>query len=414
MDWLWVLAFALALALAGCGGGGSERLAPVRVGLPQSAASLSDSNVALVEVGPGLLNRANMAFVSITVCVPGSARCVQVDHMLLDTASTGVRIFSSALAGLDLPKQTSSGADTVYQCARFLTTRALGTVHLADVRIGGEQALVLPIQRMDTSYPLAADSPCNGMPLMAPRDDVAHKLQGLGANGILGVGPLATDGEHYFSCERLAPDCALPTLGVDRQVANPVGRFATNNNGMVVQLPRIPAAGANTVQGYLVFGVNTQSNNQWGAAKVVAMNANGPYFTTTYQGRSFAKSLMDSGSNSVLFDDAALAGCPVHTEFYCPPSTVLLTAGIATVDGLAQTIAYSVANTDALFVDAVFSGNYAFDNLAAPLSQPPRSDNPGPYFVWGLPFFFGRSVYTVMEGAPAGNGLRGPLHAFSE
>jgi hypothetical protein len=35
---------------------------------------------------------------------------------------------------------------------------------------------------------------------------------------------------------------------------------------------------------------------------------------------------------------------------------------------------------------------------------------------WGLPFFFGRTVYTVIEGQPLGqesNVLKGPFHAFS-
>jgi hypothetical protein len=59
-----------------------------------------------------------------------------------------------------------------------------------------------------------------------------------------------------------------------------------------------------------------------------------------------------------------------------------------------QTINFSIANADSLFSNR---GDFVFENLGGP--------NPGT-FDWGLPFFFGRSVFTAIEArsTPAGTG----------
>jgi hypothetical protein len=50
------------------------------------------------------------------------------------------------------------------------------------------------------------------------------------------------------------------------------------------------------------------------------------------------------------------------------------------------------------------SNNTAFSNLAGPSIGPTNFD-------WGLPFFFGRSVYTAIEGRSTSAGF-GPYVAF--
>jgi hypothetical protein len=61
---------------------------------------------------------------------------------------------------------------------------------------------------------------------------------------------------------------------------------------------------------------------------------------------------------------------------------------------------FSIANADQLFK----ASNYAFNNMGGTL------DNSS--FDWGLPFFFGRSVYTVIEGTTVGT-VNGPFYAFT-
>jgi hypothetical protein len=47
-----------------------------------------------------------------------------------------------------------------------------------------------------------------------------------------------------------------------------------------------------------------------------------------------------------------------------------------------------------------FPSDAAFGGLAGPASTPPAPA----YFDWGLPFFYGRNVYTAIEGATAPGG----------
>ena len=63
---------------------------------------------------------------------------------------------------------------------------------------------------------------------------------------------------------------------------------------------------------------------------------------------------------------------------------------------------FSVANADQLLNNNPTF--FAFNNVAGPNGDPTS-------FAWGMPFFFGRTVYTAIEGrsTPAG---QGPFFAF--
>ena len=65
-------------------------------------------------------------------------------------------------------------------------------------------------------------------------------------------------------------------------------------------------------------------------------------------------------------------------------------------------VAGNVANAQTLF-SSNGGNNKAFDNLAG--------TNAPPSFDWGLPFFFGRRVFTAIDGqsTPAG---KGPYFAY--
>jgi hypothetical protein len=238
------------------------------------------------------------------------------------------------------------------------------------------------------------------------------QTQALSANGILGVGLFAHDGQTYFDCATPSSAC-VAAASPSQQVQNPVVLFGihssngvANNNGVVVQLPSVPASGAPSAQGFLIFGVGTQSNNQLGTAHVVPVNSMG-HFTTVYRGVSLPHSIMDSGSNGLYFDDPTpqvLSGTcrRASADFYCPAATRNLNADIAIDFGTAS-VAFSIANADSLFADG---NKFVFNNLGGSLNSSS--------FDWGLPFFFGRSVYTVIEqhNVP-GTSLNGPLHAFT-
>lgn len=421
-----LLLVGLALGLLGaCGGGGAggsssggsanvaAALAPgAVVTFPTSAASVADANVAAITVGLGPGANVNIPYVTVRVCAPGSStECRDIDNVLLDTGSTGLRLFADQLPANLLPPHAIGNSRDISECAQFYNTQAWGRVALADVQIGGERTTTaVPVQLMDAHFaPLPTDT-CGSAPLLSTRTNTnagAPPLtRALSANGILGVGLFAHDGQYYFDCATPDSSC-LATASPNQQVQNPVSLFDVNNNGVVVQLPSIPATGAERAQGYLIFGVGTQANNQLGAANVVPVNRVG-HFTTVYRGVSLYHSIMDSGSNGLYFNDPApqvLGGSctSASSDFYCPAAPRDLSASIQLASG-AVDVAFSVASADSLLADR---RNYAFNNLGGPLN--------GSSFDWGLPFFFGRSVYTVIEQRSVpGTSLNGPLHAFTD
>jgi hypothetical protein len=401
----------LLVLLAGCGGAASSSSSPpvTTADFPASLATLTDTNVMPVNIVPSAGGNVNIPYVSVTVCIPGTSTCKTIDNVLLDTGSTGLRLFASQISAapaLKLPPQTIAGSSTITECAQFLNTMAWGSVKLADVVLGSKRAASVPVQLLDTSYPKALNSLCGSSPVLALTTSVADNQQTVHANGILGVSLFSHDGQHYFDCASPSILCqASPTAS--QQVQNPVTLFSTDNNGVVVQLPAVDAAGVGSANGFLIFGVGTQSNNLLGTANVIQVNPSTGYFTTTFKGTALPRSFIDSGSNGLYFNDPDTHS-PLSTQcsststgFYCPATTQNLSASITlSASGSSALVNFSIANADRLFQGS----NFAFNNLGGTLDS--KS------FDWGLPFFFGRSIYTVVEGRSVG-ALKGPFYAFT-
>jgi hypothetical protein len=387
-----------ALVLANCGGGSSQH----------NSVTTSGSNVQPIVVNAGPAgNYANGLFVTITVCVPSSSNCQAIDGVLVDTGSYGLRILSSNGGGklsLPLPPQTDSNGNPIGECGEFISGLTWGRVATADVQISGEKASSVPVQIIDPSF-AAVPSRCQNTGV--PEQDT---LQTLGTNGILGIGPFVQDcGDAcalpgndsgnpglYYSC--VSTSCQVISEPVAQQIANPVALFAKDNNGVIVELPAVSAAAA-SVNGSLVFGIGTQSNNAISGAHVFPLNSNAE-FSTTFHSQSYP-GFIDSGSNGLFFLNSSTSSLPVcsnTSSFYCPTSPANLSATTAS-NGASTTINFTVQNADTLFSNTSAS---VFPGLAGP--------NAGT-FDWGLPFFFGRNVFTAIESrsTPAGSG---PYWAF--
>jgi len=394
-----VLLFAIAalLALSSCGGGGSgSPAADMTAASPVPPPPPESGNVLPITVDRGTNGASvNVPFVSVVVCEPGTDNCRTVDHVLVDTASDGLRLTPSALAGLSLPVVTSAAGAAVGECAQFATGRAWGSVRRADVRLAGERANGAPVQ-------IAADPDAlfAAVPDACSRTGAQISL-GAGSNGILGVGMLTRDCGSacvsstapglYYGC---APaGCTAITLPLASQVVNPVSLFAADNNGIAITLPGVPLGGVPTLSGSLVFGIDTQANNQLGSATVFKVNGAGN-FTTTYKGQTFTSSFIDSGSNAIFFSDASL---PVCSGFYCPATPLTLSAVNTSATGVTGTVDFIVESLPSV-------GSAAAAHLAGDIGLA-RS------FDWGLPFFFGRTVFVAMTGASTSKGA-GPFWAY--
>jgi hypothetical protein len=68
-------------------------------------------------------------------------------------------------------------------------------------------------------------------------------------------------------------------------------------------------------------------------------------------------------------------------------------------DGTRSSFSFTVANAESVFN----SGNNAFSNIGGPIAT---GSSGVASFDWGVPFFYGRNIYTAIDGAktPAGAG----------
>ena len=394
--------------LQGCGGGGGDTAALPAAATPSSnTIAASGANVQPISVNAGLGGNVNLAFTSVTLCAPGSStNCQTIDNIVVDTGSSGLRILSSALSTtLALAQQTDASGNPLVECAHFVDGYTWGPVKLADLKLAGERANSLPVQVIGDPNTPSAPAGCAAT---GPSKNSAADLR---ANGILGLsvfrqdcGSACTQPNNqgiYYSCASSV--CLQTPVALAQQVQNPVSRFAVNNNGHIMQLPSVPAEGAARVSGSLVFGIGTQANNALGAATVIGVDPNSGNFTTFYNGNSFSASFIDSGSNGLFYQDSlpVCASSSVAPGFYCPAATIAGSALVQGINGANAGVNFSIANAAALL--AGNPGFTAFASLGAPFSANG--------FDWGLPFFYGRNVYTAIEGANTPGGP-GPYVAF--
>ena len=130
--------------------------------------------------------------------------------------------------------------------------------------------------------------------------------------------------------------------------------------------------------------------------------------TTTYKGQTLSASFIDSGSNGLYFADSTITTCsdssnPHASDFYCPTSTLSLTATNQGLNGTTNVVSFQIADLDnisasAFAINDVGGGTGGFTSRSA-------------FFDWGLPFFYGRMVYTAIEGKTAGSAT-GPYYAY--
>src|SRR4051794_15358691 len=99
----------LSLLVCACGGGGES--APVSI-----------PNAQTLSVGPGPANNVNLLFTTVEICTPGSASdCQSIDHVLVDTGSSGLRVLSSVVnPALSLRQQTDASGRPLVECGQFV------------------------------------------------------------------------------------------------------------------------------------------------------------------------------------------------------------------------------------------------------------------------------------------------------
>jgi Protein of unknown function (DUF3443) len=399
------------LCIAACGGGSSSLS-----GSGGGSGTASNVQSVSIDSGPSAIANSttpaiNVLYTTVTICAPGSTTsCQTIDHIQVDTGSSGFRILANSGFSLTLPTATDSAGNVLAECVQFVDGSAWGPIRKADIKVAGEVASNVEIQVIgDGAYPTAPGA------CPTPIEDT---VMAFGANGILGVGAFISDcgasctvsspNPIYYTCPT-PTSCAGSTLAETSQVSNPVAAFATDNNGVIIQLPSVAASGAASVSGNLIFGIGTQSNNSLGSATILTVDAGSGSFTTLYKGAPLTASFIDSGSNGYFFPDTIMQ-CTDGTTFYCPTSPLSESGTMQGVNGTSVLVDFTVSSESALLSGSTVIAA-APDLAGSSATSGSGNSNGSNSFDWGLPFHFGRNVYTAIETKNAG-GTMGPYFAF--
>ncbi|WP_198088969.1 DUF3443 family protein [Variovorax sp. E3] len=419
--WMVICAASLATLVVACGGGGGGGggagalpfVLPPSTPAPAPAPAASASNSVPLTVSHGAnTNGVNLPVVSIQLCAPGTGTCQTIDNVLVDTGSTGLRIAAGALNSsllTALPVETIGGA-SLNACEQFLDSYTWGTMRTADVTLGPKSAAAQPLQLLGDAAAGNVPSACSDNGTLPAESTPAQ----LGVNGIVGVSAFVQDcgaacvqkaiAAKYYTCAS-GGACQGTAVPLAMQAQNLVANFAQDNNGVVLSLPAISAAGQGSTVGTLYFGVGTQSNNTMSGATVLKTNPQTLSISVSYKNANFPDSFLDSGSNFFFLNDSTIAQCATngpYRGFYCPASPQDLSASFAAATGPALSQSFSIANAQSLFTSN--PGVVAVNNVAA------TSSNSAIDF--GLPFFYGRLVGVVNEGKSA-LGQQGPFTALA-
>lgn len=403
--------------LSACGGGGTAPTA-------SSSAPQATFNQIPVTVEQFNSNNPypNRPYVTVTVC-DGAGNCQSIDHVLLDTGSTGLRLMPGVL-DLQLPAQDNPTGGVAAECAQFGAGYFWGAQRLATIRMAGDVAT-------DISITVAGDA---SIPAVPPTGCTATGPNVLTLptefKGILGIGQQqrdcgsfcaqSADGQLYFSCTGGASgSCTPSTMPLNQQTANPVSMFATDNNGTVLSFPAAAQPQA-TLTGTLTFGIGTQADNQISGQQVyrpVTDNVFWPSLGANIGGvASFA--FLDSGTNAYLIAQtgtppvlssppylqaiSGLAVCGQPGGPFCPsvPANVQVRLNGLTGDPSSMQNITLADPTMAFQQNQAVIPNLGFQNNFITS-----------YAILGLPFFYGRSVMTAIDGMPTPYGM-GPYWAF--
>ena len=397
---------ALLAMLAGCGGG--------------SASSTSGSSSS-----SGGTTVANSVPITVDSGVAGGGQpntIYTMDHVQVDTGSYGFRVLSEALTVTGLTPATDSAGNNILECTVFADGYSWGPVTTVDLKVAGLTATSVPIQIIGSPSYTTVPSSCSTSQTDGSALTQEDTVSAFGANAILGIGVFVQDCgtycadatqtqvQNYYSCTA-AQACTATTLDLNKQVQNPVPLFSTNNNGIAIQLPALSSPGAATASGTLFFGVATETDNALTANALYAVYGSTSTtgqpgtFITTYAGSS-ETGFIDSGSNGLFFTDGTIPTCVQYAGFFCPSGSDNLSATIQGVNTGANsvTVNFTIDNAATLFGYNYF----ALPTLGGSAGGTSLSGS----FDWGVPFFYGRTVFYAIENATVSGSSTGPWVGF--
>ena len=337
----------------------------------------------------------NALCTSITLCQPGTQICQEIDGILVDSGSVGLRIFDTVLQ-FPLPLLSiQSDTDRVAVLAEnapFRAERAWGPIALATVRFSERKIdqTTLPIQIMSTT---------------------ATQPERAGFQGILGLGVFREDcgggcaiqknNGIYFACpdsQANVRDCESARVAPEKQVRHPVVGLERNHNGISIALPQIFGP-SDSVTGTLTLGID--NSDKLKETQVIPVDSLGG-FRMTFAGRGYDGSQIDSGSNAVFFPGSPeIPRCAWSArwlatlgEFFCPKSPMEFFGVIPNL-----LLAHAPATNHSSGAKITWTAVDGQERLARnSLVAPSLAGFELNQILLGIPFFFGKQIYFGIEG----------------
>ena len=409
----------LTMSLVSCGGGGgggnntASSPPPATVALagtatavlPGSANPQSNQLAVTVEQDPAVtaFQTVNLPYVTVTICDVNN-NCQTIDHVVVDTGSYGLRILQSAITNPNMNLSSELiGSDPVAECTAFLDGFMWGSVNLATIQLSGEIATQIPVQVVGDSAVSGVSTP----PTTCSNNGVDESnLNGIGGNGILGVGLFTADDQQYYTCTN--GSCIPygtpnnPILQPTQQVSNPVPSFSRDNNGVILQMPSVPDGGAGMATGTLTFGVGTQTDNSASGLQWLAADYSGN-ISVTLQDTTYGASFIDSGSN---FYYVPLNNVPSDVnQNYTPAQPTLYPLSLTPNVGPVNTVPQNMLVVNPAQMP---SSSLAMDDVDIDLGQTSGAATGSADL--GMPFFYGKSLAFVINGQSAPGIGTGPRY----
>ena len=358
----------------------------------------------------GANNAPQVPYISVKICSPvNPSICQIIDHVEVDTGSSGLRIAYTALSPKlrllkgALPTVSPALGATLTECETYVSSFVYGPIVRADVFIAGEKAANTKLQIFGhPSYKIPNDcKQQGGLDL--------HTPETFGANGLIGVSfRVKDDYAMYYNCRTSNPALCVPNQTFPG-IPNTVTQFSKDNNGVVLSLPTLPTPDSpSPVTGTLKFGVSTQSNNTPGANTLALVNDGTPSDRSgTFDakvGSAWYMGYIDSGTDVVYFFDdlnSALKACPRNGPYaglYCPatPQNLIFDLADTGTKKPKGYINYTVADASKV----LDSSSIAYTNIGG-VSSP--STNLDSAMAFGLSVFFGNNMYFLFNNQKVAN-----------
>lgn len=177
--------------------------------------------------------------------------------------------------------------------------------------------------------------------------------------------------------------------------------FNSDNNGVMLTMSQVGSSGAASATGTLTFGIGTQTDNALGSANVYPLGlwpsgSFAGYYTlqSTYNSVAYP-AFLDAASPLTYFLDPTTIGVPAcsgtYVGLYCPSSTTSFTVSNMGYGGTPANATISIGNAQTLLSNTSLT---AYSNLAGISGTGASND----FVEFGLPFFYGKTVYVGVVG----------------